>query len=283
MNKNLYFIFCFILILLSCGSMTTNQVSTEKAEFDLTKDILLLNYDCKTDVDDVHSMAAFSSLLNLPKYNKINFLVVAGTYGTQEGEYVPPNSLLTMFCPYQFADAHENLELALKTAESAVKVVLNNGGNVWVAEGGQSDFTSQLVSRLKADNKKLDTKKRVFVVQHSDWNEKVTTADHLAYVKGNTTYIKIPDGNTVDNGTPGFNCEKKDYLVRIFPEGDLRNIWNEALSISDTYNGKDDRYFNENISNSGLDFSDFIEVHKILNLPDMKDCKAYFEFVSEQN
>ena len=46
--------------------------------------------------------------------------------------------------------------------------------------------------------------KCIHVVQHSDWNEKSTLPEDLRFVKVNTDYQKIPDGNVVGNGTPGF-------------------------------------------------------------------------------
>ena len=49
--------FGFGLILSLVFSCSTAN-KEKAAAFDLEKDLLLAHYDCKTDVDDVHSMAA---------------------------------------------------------------------------------------------------------------------------------------------------------------------------------------------------------------------------------
>jgi hypothetical protein len=48
-------------------------------EFNLKKDLLLAQYDCKTDVDDLHSVAAFATILANPEFSGINYHAVAGT------------------------------------------------------------------------------------------------------------------------------------------------------------------------------------------------------------
>ena len=46
----------------------TDQVHAQVIRFDITKDLLLVHFDCKTDVDDVQSMAAFATLLSSSDY-----------------------------------------------------------------------------------------------------------------------------------------------------------------------------------------------------------------------
>ena len=60
--------------------------------FNKEKDLLLAHYDFKTDVDDLHSAAAFFTLLQHPGFTDIQHHVLAGAYGTQEGPYVPPGN-----------------------------------------------------------------------------------------------------------------------------------------------------------------------------------------------
>ena len=48
-----------------------------------------------------------------------------------------------------------------------------SGGQVWVAEAGQSDFSADWLQRVYALDLPVDVKARVHVVQHSDWNESV--------------------------------------------------------------------------------------------------------------
>jgi hypothetical protein len=71
-------------IFLSFRSKTDSRPSGSEERFDVQKDLLLAQFDCKTDVDDLHSAAALVTLLSNPKYSKIKFHAVAGTYGIQE-------------------------------------------------------------------------------------------------------------------------------------------------------------------------------------------------------
>ena len=76
-------------------------------------DLLLAQFDCKTDVDDLHSVAALSTLLSNSDFSRIKYHAVAGTYGTQEGLYVPPNELFQLAFGNSWTDAHKNLESAI--------------------------------------------------------------------------------------------------------------------------------------------------------------------------
>ena len=93
--------------------LSGSQSSGDQEGFDKNNDMILANYDCKTDVDDLHSAAAFATILATSKYSGINFHVVAGTYGIQEGLYVPANSLFEKAFPGNWSDAHANREKAL--------------------------------------------------------------------------------------------------------------------------------------------------------------------------
>ena len=75
------------------GSDCTNSDTPENmlGWFDKSKDLFLPQFDSKTDVDDVHSIAAVGTVLSDPRFADVNFPAVAGAYGTQEGEYVPSN------------------------------------------------------------------------------------------------------------------------------------------------------------------------------------------------
>jgi hypothetical protein len=56
----------------------------------------------------------------------------------------------------------------------------------------------------------------------------------------------------------------------------LLQIWELAVEIGNTYNGKDGRYNNEAIASGGLDFSDLAEVCWILGIQDIKDTDEFF-------
>ena len=58
---------------------------TEQKDFNKAKDLLLVQLDCKTDVDDIHTAAALFTLMADPRFSTVKYHVVAGTYGIQEG------------------------------------------------------------------------------------------------------------------------------------------------------------------------------------------------------
>ncbi len=245
--------------------------------FNLEQDLLLAHYDFKTDVDDLHSAAALATLLAHPAYSGLNFHAVAGTYGRQSGLYVPPNDLMELAFGEHWSDANQDWEVALKQVKARALQTLEKGGHIWLAEGGQSDFSAALVRAIQEERPEINTTKHIHLVQHADWNEEVTSAKDLLYVKENTDYQKIPDGNTTGNGTPGFRSDKPIDLETHLSSTDLISVWQVAITISDKYNGLEGRYLNESIQAGGLDFSDFSEVCWILDLQEIRDAEAFFK------
>ncbi len=245
--------------------------------FDRDKDLLLVQFDCKTDVDDLQSAAALATLVHHADYSNIQFHAVAGTYGIQEGLYVPPNSLFQLAFGDNWTDAHERFDEAVTEVEVIVQNTIKKGGDIWIADAGQSDFTAMLVQRIQADLPDIDTRKRIHVVQHSDWNEEVTSPEKLQFARENADYHKIPDGNAVGNGTPGFRTPEYTELMNNLSDPELRRIWQLAIDLSNQYNGQDGRYNNEAIGAGGLDFSDLSEVCWILGLQNIKDTEEFFQ------
>jgi hypothetical protein len=253
----------------------TSSLASEKFNFE--KDILLAHFDCKTDVDDLHSVAAFVSLMSNDDFSKIKYHAVAGTYGVQEGLYVPPNALFELAFDDNWTDAHSNFEKAVNQVKKIALKTLSDHGNIWIADAGQSDFSAALVKAIQIDAPQVDISKRIHLVQHSNWNEKVTSASSLKFVKEEVNYHKIPDGNTVGNGTPGFRTpDFTDWKAEISNDR-LKEIWELAVDLGNQYNGKDGRYLNEAIAAGGLDFSDLSETCWILGLEEIEDTAAFFK------
>ena len=248
----------------------------QSKKFNLDKDLLLVHFDCKTDVDDVQTMAGLSTLLKNKTYQNLNYHAVTGTYGIQEGPYVPPNTLLERAFKGHWSDAHTDIDKAVKEVLQKVKITLSQNGDVWIADAGQSDFSAKLIAAVKTEMKNINSKIRFHVVQHSDWNESVTAEKALNYVKTHTDYNKIPDGNALNNGTPGFRDPNYKELKKQVKDAELLDIWDHAIAISNQYNGKDDRYLNEAIAVGGLDFSDLSEVCWILDIQDINNIQDFF-------
>jgi len=264
-----------IAILLLCGN-TIHTRSSNQGRFNLEKDLLLVQFDCKTDVDDLHTVAALATLLSNSNFSKIKYHAVAGTYGTQKGLYVPPNDLFQLAFGDNWSDAHNSPKSAIEKVKDIIKTILFNSGDIWIAEAGQSDFSVEIIKTIQVELPELDISHRIHVVQHSDWNEKMTSPESLQYIKQNTDYHKISDGNAIGNGTPGFHSPNFKEWKHKIKNPELLGIWQLAVDIGIQYNGKEGRYNNEAIASGGLDFSDLSEVCWILGIQDIKDTEHFF-------
>jgi hypothetical protein len=248
-----------------------------RKEFNIKKDLLLAQYDSKTDVDDIHSIAAFATILASPEFPKLKYHAVAGAYGIQGGLYVPANELFVESFGSNWSDAHTDFEKAVNEVTEIVMKTLEKGGDIWIAEAGQSDFSAAWLKKVKATKPEIDTKSRVHLVQHGAWNEKNTAADKLEYVKKHTDYHKIPDGNAGGNGTPGYRTEKQiDWKAKV-PHPKSVKVWEMANSICEKYNGQEGRYMNKAIDKGGFDFSDTAEISWILNIENADNVEQFFE------
>lgn len=266
-------------MLLSFALHSTAEDSSER--FDFEKDLLLAHFDSKTDVDDIHSIAAFATIVAHRQFSGLRYHAVAGAYGIQEGLYVPANELFEMAFENQWSDAHLDFHQALSEVHTLVSATLEAGGNIWIAECGQSDFTAAIVRTLKTSLPNIDTQHRITVVQHSDWNEGSAHSQKLQYVKEETNYHKIPDGNRTGNGTSGFNSSAPIDWAKDVKDPHLRQIWETAIAIANRYNGKEGRYLNQAIADGGLDFSDMAEVTWIFELDKVPDAVSFFSYFSK--
>ena len=267
------------LSLSQCNNVDKSVSLTGK--FNIENDLLLAQFDCKTDVDDLHTIAALATLLSDANFSKIKYHAVAGTYGIQEGLYVPANNLFQLAFGDNWSDAHHNIESAAVEVMAEIKSVLDSQGDIWIAEAGQSDFTALLIKSIQAELPKINISQRIHVVQHSDWNEKSTSVENLEFVKDKSDYHKIPDGNAVGNGTPGFRSPEFTNWKNKITNPKLSEIWQLATDLSNKYNGKEGRYNNEAIAAGGLDFSDLSEVCWIIGIHDINDTELFFELYSK--
>jgi hypothetical protein len=276
MNYKILTVIVIATFLISFRSHAMDEIFSRSCSFNIEKDLLLVQFDCKTDVDDLQSAAALAMLLADSKFSGIHYHAVAGTYGIQEGLYLPPNDLFQLAFGENWTDAHENTKKAAEQVMVVIKATLINQGDIWIAEAGQSDFTASLVKAIQSELPEICISQRIHVVQHSDWNEKSTSPENLQFIKKNTGYQKIPDGNVVGNGTPGFRSPEYTGWKNHITDPKLIAIWQLAIDLSSKYNGKEGRYNNEAISAGGLDFSDLSEVCWILGLQHIKDTEQFF-------
>jgi hypothetical protein len=282
MKKNRTLILLLIPVLCCCAARDVLG-SESLGQFNKQQDLYLAHFDSKTDVDDIHSVAAVATMLADSRFAGVSYHAVAGAYGTQGGLYVPADELFQMAFGPHWSDAHADSGKALNEVSKLAFGVLQSGGRVWIAEAGQSDFSAALLRNLQARLPDIDMKDRFHIVQHARWNEEVTTQEALAYVKKVASYHKIPDGNRAGNGTPDF---RKDEVVdwrKHVTDAHLIAVWDKAITIADTHNGADGRYLNESIKKGGLDFSDVSETVWIFGFGDLLDAHEFFHEFSSAN
>ena len=272
-----------LLLILLCGTCLSACDNKNDAEpdllgsFDHNRDLYLAHFDSRTDVDDIQSVAGVATMLADPRLSDVTYHAVAGAYGIQEGLYVPAEELFDLAFEEHWSDAHADRNNALDEVSGLALKTLTDGGTIWIAEAGQSDFSAALIRRIQILMPEADLKEHVHVVQHSDWNEGSTTAEDLAFVRESASYHKIPDGNAVGNGSPGFRSDTAINWQDQIGNPRLIEIWTTAIGIANTYNGTDGRYLNEAIEKGGLDFSDVAETAWIFGFRDLVDANDFFE------
>jgi len=265
-----------LLAVLALLSGCARESSERIGRFDPARDLFLAHFDSKTDVDDIHSIAGVATMLADPRFAAVDYHAVAGAYGTQEGLYVPSEELFQLAFGEHWSDAHADFAQAREAVVERVAQTLAAGGQVWIAEAGQSDFSAAVAKQIASTLPEVDLSQRFHVVQHADWNEEVTSAAALEYVRTRTAYHKIPDGNGLNNGTPGFKTETwRNWRDHVTDERLVR-IWETAIAIADRENGTEGRYLNTAIAAGGMDFSDVAEACWIFGYEDLVDAEDFF-------
>lgn len=253
--------------------------------FDKQSDLLVAQFDAKPNADDLMSAAAFGSLIAHPEFADINYIAVGGAVGQKRGTYINPNSLFELaFGPEnkRWVDADKNYVAAIKFVKSRAQQTLAKGRKVWVQEAGPSDFTRDWVKALiDAGTDEALVKSNVIVVQHSAWNERLSTASKLAYVKAKTNYRAVEDGNMpklkyvprVLRGpmTPTYVGKESKWLTTATSENNSRNrarrLWQEAQKIITNSSFDKSSAINQGaIRKGGVDFSDMVAIWWILDL-----------------
>jgi len=232
------------------------------AAYNPSTDLISLHYDHAPDPDDGH--AAVAGLI-VSRHHGFTPHVVAGAYGVRNASQYNPASETVMHSawPGAWLNAHANWTSAVQQTVNRWSSTLAAGGDVWVAEGGQSDFTSDVVRQLQQAG--FDTRNRIHVVQHSQWNEDHADSSDLAFVRSNTDYIRIDDGNN-PNGTADLRFERGPAFVQVARSSAYASQWNVAFDYLDP--------------NEKVDFSDTVELLHILGIgtDQISDVDAFGRF-----
>jgi hypothetical protein len=246
-------IFAFFTAIAVAGAAAAEGPDKSRT-FDPARDLLSLHYDHAPDMDDGHSAAADRTILESlhgRDWIKEHVVAVSGAYG-KNAKTFNTESDAVMNAAWNdcggWLTGHTKREQVVTGLTERWKVILDNGGDIWVKEGGQSDITANVVKRIRLQTPDLDVTRRIHVVQHSVWNEGHTTDAALAYTKTNTDYIRIKDANrflNIKGGNKEFEEAAKHHPL-------FGAIWKAAF----TYYDPSDR----------LDFSDTGELMHILGL-----------------
>ncbi len=232
----------------------TTCTANTSGEADLSSDLISLQYDHAPDRDDGHATAAGKQVADV-----IGFIpwVVGGAYGADNANTYRESSEVVMdavWGPGNWVNADENWSAAVQATADRWETTLESCGDIWIAEGGQSDFSADVVRELQDRMPDLETTERIHLVQHSNWNEIHALDADLAFVRAETDYISIPDGNSGGNGTADFNDQNYDgpFIAAALSSPNAAGF--EAAF--DYYSPENER----------LDFSDTVELMEILDI-----------------
>ena len=70
---NLSKVILYTTLMLLCAKLWCQEYQNS---FDINHDLILANYDCKTDVDDLHSVAAFATLIRQAEYKNLKLSLI---------------------------------------------------------------------------------------------------------------------------------------------------------------------------------------------------------------
>ena len=208
-------------------------------------DLVALHYDNCPDRDDGHAVVAGKTVVE--KIGLQNIIVVNGTCGDAISDDYQPSSVSVLQATWgsDWLDSFDDGDASVAASASAWAATVSNGGDVWVAEGGPSDFTGRVLRRLGSEFPSVDRKK-VHVVQHSTgFNQGNTSSANLSLIRSEADYITIPDGNSGGNGSADLNNRSSSF-VNSARQSQFASAWEAAFD-----------YLNPA---QRLDFSDTVEL-----------------------
>ena len=219
----------------------------DAAPLDPSADVLSLHFDY-FHRDDGHAAVASRELTT---WFGLTPHVVGGTAASDFDGYIHPfGSVMDTTWGDQWFDARTDRQNTVLATVDRWLSAIDAGGQVWIAEGGVSDFTAEVLRDMIARRPELDTAAVVHVVQHSTSNEVGTVPENLEYVAANTTYLRIEDGNET-NGSANLKQTSEQFTAAALA-GRHGQSWAAAFDY---------------LAADRLDFSDTVEVLHILGIP----------------
>lgn len=251
--------------------------------FNKSTDILIPQFDSKPDPDDIHSQAALGCMLSHKDLEGVNYFAVAGAVGKQNGNFIDSDELFDLaFGAGNWTDADANWNGSVLQIANKVIPILQGGGKVWVQEAGQSDITADWVKEVQKTVDNSIVSNNVIVVQHSQWNQDQTTTADLDYVRDNTNYFYIDDGNAPITGSwgdhgpwqsPEYRSTNTQWLIDAenSPNPRAKALWLEASRVIDREYPNGIPYDWSAMKGGGIDYSDCSENWWIFSIGDKAD------------
>ena len=263
----------------SASRLAECNSAAEIGRFAPSTDLLIANFDNKPDTDDLHAIAGLATMLRDPRFSCVRYVATTGAYGPKNPEpFIEAGRLMTLAFGKAWADAHADRAGAAAFLADRSVATLRAGGDVWIMEAGQSDLTAATIRRIAQAAPQIDLRAHLHVVQHSRINEYLTDAEALKYVREQTDYIEIADGNERGNGTPGFKTSSPTAWSALLGSKRAGAVWAEARRLANVSNPVSS-HPNKAIADGGFDFSDLAEGAYIFgfeSLPGVEEFAAEF-------
>ncbi len=204
-------------------------------------DLISMHYDNGGDRDDGHATVAGKMVVSY--YGLRNALhIVNGAYDESAPQNYNPDSEIVMNVTWGSegqnstwwnADA-QPANVRNQTA-ARWRETLEAGQKVWIAEGGPSDFTADVLRQIEtSSNLNL---KDVHIVQHSHgWNEEHTNPANVTYIERVATYHRIGNGNLGGNDTPDLNQANDAVARRFLADPEFGVEWQAAFNYLPVFN-----------------------------------------------
>lgn len=228
-----------------------NNPSTQYTDGDL----LIVQWDSSYGWETMQSMVATRTILD--KFPSTEFIVVNGSRQDSTATIAPDSSNIMQTLFPNGVDAYSDYTHAIETVALSIKLTLDMGATVHIAQAGPSDWIADVIRHLQSIN--TMGLKRIRVVQNNNTvSEQATLPDNLALIVDVVTYVVIDDGN-IANNTPDFNPNSDNDINRARDEF-------IPLATSSTYGDTWSIAFGYGESNRPVDFSDVVSVLHILGI-----------------
>jgi CubicO group peptidase (beta-lactamase class C family) len=221
-------------------------------------DLISVHHDHAADPDDGLAAPAVKTVLG--EFGITQVVVVTGAASPLQANYVVASEKVmdATWGKGKYYNAHKNWGSSVNAVAAKWAAVLNKGKSVWIVEAGPSDFTADVLRRVKKLTS-ANTNQMVKVVQHSKWNEDYTTPADLKYVKRQSGYIKIDDGNG-DNGNADLSQPySTSFKSKAKNDPKYGPAWKSGF-----------KYYDDRKLKDVIDFSDIVELLYILGVPKSK-------------